>query len=142
MAKIIKDAGFREGVLINEVCIIESPRVTVRIIRGTKLSIDCARIAAGDAVAVTMPGPPDRITDGDIYCRRRKHETIQSYRDVEDLTATRWHAADCWPAVLIYNPYDVAGAVLQLCCRGVSVAGCCLRRKYDRKHRGQPKCQW
>ena len=142
VAKVIKGAGLREGVLINEIRIIESARLTVRIIRGTELSIDRARIAAGDAMAVTMPGPPDGITDGDIYFGRRKRETIQPYRDVEDLAATRWHAADHWPTVLIYNPDGVSGDVVELCCRDVSVAGCSLRRKYHRKHHRQAKRQW
>jgi hypothetical protein len=138
-AKVIKRTRLRKSELVDCAIVREDWLITVHIVWRAKLPVGCARIAAGDAVAVTMPGPPDRIPGGDIYCRRCKHETIQPYRDVKNLTATGWHAADCRSAVLIYNPDDVAGSVLRLCCSDVSVAGCRLRRKYERKHRGQPK---
>ena len=75
-AEVIKGAGLRKSVRINEVCVVKSSLVAVHIIRGTKLSIDGARIAAGDAVADTKPGPSNGVTDLDICCGRRERETI------------------------------------------------------------------
>ena len=75
-AEVIKGAGLRKSVRINEVYVGKSSLVAVHIIRGTKLSIDGARRAAGDAVTATIPSPPDSITDRDIYCGRCKRETI------------------------------------------------------------------
>jgi hypothetical protein len=76
VAEVIKGAGLRKSVLINESVVGKSSLVAVHIIRGTKLSIDYARIATGDAVAATKPGPSNGITDRDICCRRRERQTI------------------------------------------------------------------
>jgi len=84
-AEVIKGAGLRKSVRINEVYVGKSSLVAVHIIRGTKLPIDDARIAAGDAVAVTKPGPSNGITDRDICCGRRERETIYPYRNIENL---------------------------------------------------------
>ena len=84
-AEIRIRAGLRKSVFINELVVGKSSGVAVRIIRGTKLPIDGARIAAGDTVAVTKPGPSNGIADRDICCGRRKRETICPYRNIENL---------------------------------------------------------
>jgi len=72
-AKVIKGAGLSKGVLINKGLV---GKAAGRIVRGTKLPIGGAGLAAGDAVAVAKPGPPDRISDRDICGGRRERETI------------------------------------------------------------------
>lgn len=129
-AEVIKGAGLRKSVRINEVCVGKSSLVAVHIIRGTKLSIDGARRAAGDAVAVTKPGPSNGITDRDICCRRRERQTIYPNRNVKDLARTRWHAVDDGPVVLIHNTDDVGRGLLLLRRGDVSVTRSSLRRKH------------
>jgi hypothetical protein len=123
-------------VLINEACIIKSSRVAVRIIGRTKLPIGCARIAAGDAVTVASPGPSHRVAHRDIDRVWNKYEAALPHRYVEDLTATRWHAADRRLAVLIYNINGVAGLFL-LCYDNVPVARLSLRRQHQCKRHCQ-----
>jgi hypothetical protein len=139
VAEVMKGAGLSKGVLINEACIAECPRLTVRIIRRTKLSIDGARHATGDAVAAGGPGPPHRVADRDVDRVRNKYEAALSHRYVEDLIANRWQAADCWPAVLIDDIDAVGGGLLFLRRRDASVSRFSLRRKYQRKGRCQQK---
>ena len=71
-AEIRIRAGLRKSVFINELVFRKSSGVAVPIVRGTKLPIGGARIAAGDTVAVTKPGPSNGIADRDICCGRRK----------------------------------------------------------------------
>jgi len=113
-AEVRKSARLRESVFVNEACIIKNSLVAVRVIRRTKLFISGARIAAGDTVAATKPGPPDGITDRDIYCGRCKRETTLRYRHIEDLPSAGWDTAYCRLAVLIHNVDGVAGGLVQL----------------------------
>ena len=110
-AEVIKGASLRKSVFINESVVGKGSRVAVGIIRGTKLSIHGARISAGDAVAVTKPGPSNGVTDRDICCGRRERETIYPNRNVKDLARTRWHAARGWPAVLIDYADDMTSTL-------------------------------
>jgi len=136
-AEVIKGAGLRKSVRINEVYVVKNSLVAVHIIRGTKLSIDGARRAAGDAVAASKPGPSNGITDRDICCRRRERQTIYPNRNVKDLARTRWHAVDDGPAILIYNMNGVGGGLFLLRSDDVSVARLSLRRKHERKRQCQ-----
>jgi hypothetical protein len=135
-AEVIKGAGLRKSVRINEVYAVKNSLVAVHIIRGTKLSIDGARRAAGDAVAASKPGPSNGITDRDICCRRRERQTIYPNRNIENLTA-RWNTAHSRPAILIDNMNGVGGGLFLLRCDDVSVARLSLRRKHERKRQCQ-----
>ena len=132
-------ARLRKSVFINESVVGKSSRIAVRIVRRTKLSIDGARISAGDAVAVTKPRPSNGITDRDICCGRRERETIHPNRNLKDLARTRWHAAHRRPAVFINNMDLVDRRLFQLCRGDMFVTRSSLRRKHQRKRRCQRK---
>jgi hypothetical protein len=140
-AEVIKGTYLPKSVLINESVVGKGSRTAVGIIRGTKLSIDGARIAAADAVAATKPGPSNGITNRDICCGRREGETIYPDRNVEDLARTRWYSAHDRPSVLIHNMDDVGGGLLLLRRGDVSVTRSSFQQKYRRKHRCQRKSQ-
>jgi hypothetical protein len=108
-AEVRKGAGLRKGVFINKACIVKSPRVTVHIIRGTKLPIGGARGAAGDAVVVAGPGPAHCVAHRDVDCVRDEHEAALPDRYIYNLTSARRHAAHSWPPKLIHNMDGMIG---------------------------------
>ena len=138
-AKVIVSTRRRKSVLVDGALTGKDSLVAVHVIRGTKLSIDGARRAAGDAVAAAGPGPPHRVADRDVDCVRHKHEAALSHCYIEDLTATRWHAAHSCPSILIHNVNGGGRGMLLLRCGDASVARFSLRRKYQCKRRCQPK---
>jgi hypothetical protein len=77
-AKVIKGTCLRKSELVHCANVGEDSLVAVHIVWRAKLPVGCTGylIAAGDAVAVTKPGPSNSITDGDICCGRREGETI------------------------------------------------------------------
>jgi hypothetical protein len=129
----------RKSVLINESVVGKSSRIAVDVIRGTKLPIDGARIAAGDAVPVLGPGPPHCVAHRNVECVWHKHIASLSHRHIENLTATRWDAAHRWLAVLICNMDGVGGGLFLVPCANVFVTRSGLRRKHRRKRRCQQK---
>lgn len=141
-AKVIKGARLRKSELVDCASVGEDCLVAVHIVWRAKLPVGCTGIAASDAVAVTKPGPPDGITDGDICCRRRKRETILPYSYIENLARTRWYSAHDRPSVSIHNMDDVGVRLFQFRYHNGFLARCSLRRKRERKHRCEPKCQW
>jgi hypothetical protein len=139
-AEIRKITRLRESVLVNKSLAGKNPLVAIHIIRGTKLPISGARIAAGDTVAAIGPGPPHRVAHRDVDLARIKRES-RSDLHIENLTATRRHAAHGWSSILIYDVdgMDVGALVLR---RGeIFVVRIGLRQKYNRKHRYQPISQ-
>lgn len=140
-AEVRKGAGLRKSMRIDEAGIVKSSLVAVCIIRGTKLAVSSARIAAGDAVVIAGPGPAHRVAHRDADAVRHKHEAALPDSYIYNLTSTRWHAAYGWSAVLIYNANGMSGGMLLLRYRDESVMRISLRRKYECKHRGQRKNQ-
>ena len=132
-AEVRKGAGLRKSVRIDEACIVKSSLIAVRIIRGTKLAVRSARIAAGDAVVVAGPGPAHRVTHRDIDCIRHKDEAALPHCYIYNLTATRWHATHSWPSILIHNVKGMDGGRLLLRDRDGSVTRFSSQRKYRRK---------
>lgn len=95
-AKVIKGARLRKSELVDCASVGEDCLVAVHIVWRAKLPVGCTGIAASDAVAVTKPGPPDGITDGDICCRRRKRETI-----LPTATSKTWPVPDGIPLTTV-----------------------------------------
>ena len=138
-AEVIKGASLIKGVLVDRPCAGKDSQVAVHIIRGTILSIGCARIAARDAVAASGPSPPYRIAHRDVNCVRHKHQAALPDRYIYNLTSTRWHTAHSRPAVLIHNVNGAGGVLFVRRHSGALLARLRLRQRYHRKHRCQAK---
>src|SRR5882724_2271175 len=137
MAEVRIDAWLGKSVFINRAYVGKNSRGAVRIVRGTKLRIDKARRAAADTVAALGPCPPYRVAHRDVDCVRHKHIAALSHRHIEYLAAARWHTANCWLSVLVYNVDDVAGRLFLLGSGELSVARLSLRQEYNRQHNCQ-----
>ena len=130
-AEVIIAAGLVKSVLVHRPKVGKDSLVAVRIVRRTKLFIRRAGIAAGDTVAVLGPCLAHRVAHEDVDRVRHKHIATLPHCHIENLTAARWDAAHCWPAVLIYNMDCVSGGLFLLVARFSS------REKYHRKRRRQ-----
>jgi hypothetical protein len=128
--EVIKGASLIKGVLIHEPCVGKDSLVAIHIIRGTKLPINGARRAAGNAVTAIGPGPAHRVALRDIDFARIKRESRPDLH-IKNLAARRSHAAHGGPAVLIYNADCLCGSLSLLSLRG----------KRQRKRRCQPKSE-
>lgn len=105
-----------EGMRINGTCIGERSRKATRIVRRTKLRINCARVAAADAVTAAAPCPAHRLADGDVDRARVKSKTpARSHSHINSRAIRRWNAAHSWPAVLINNAQGHAGRARRIC---------------------------
>jgi hypothetical protein len=91
-----------KSVLINGACVGKGPSCTVGVIRGTKLPIGRARIAASNTVAAARPCPPHCIARRDIECVWHERETL-SHRHVKNLARSRWRNVGDRLSVLIDN---------------------------------------
>ena len=89
-AEVLIRAGLRKCMHINGASVGKCSRVAIHILGGTKLPINNARSAAGDAMTATGPGPPHRIAGRDVKLIRVKRKT-RTYCHVENLAARRWH---------------------------------------------------
>ena len=67
-AEVGKCSGVHKCMLVNETYVVKSSQSAVRIIRGTKVSVGCARIAAGNAVTAASPGPTHCVANIDVDC--------------------------------------------------------------------------
>jgi hypothetical protein len=137
-AEVIISAGLIKGMLVHCPCARKDSLVAVHVIERTKLSIDGARIAAGDAVAVAGPGPSHRVARRDVDCVRHEHET-RPHRDIDNLAGRRWHSAHGRVAVLIHNADVAIGGAFLLRLGETFVARFSLRQRNHRKHRCQAK---
>jgi hypothetical protein len=86
--KVRKSTRLRKSVLINRAYVGKRSRRAIGIVRGTKLSIDRARIAAGNTMATAGPSPPNRVAHMNVERIRHKREAL-SHRDIEN--PVRWH---------------------------------------------------
>ena len=101
---------------INGTCIGERSWKATRIVRRTKLRINCARVAAADAVTAAAPCPAHRLADGDVDRARVKSKTpARSHSHINSRAIRRWNAAHSWPAVLINNAQGHAVRVRRIC---------------------------
>jgi hypothetical protein len=92
----------RKRVLVDCTCVGKGPSCTVGVIRGTKLPIGRARIAASNTVAAARPCPPHCIARRDIECVWHERETV-SHRHVKNLARSRWRNVGDRLPVLIDN---------------------------------------
>jgi hypothetical protein len=138
-AEVIIGASLVKGVLVHRPKVGKDSLIAVRIVRGTKLFIGRARIAAGDTVAVLGPGPPHRVAHRDVECVWHKHIPALSHRYIEDLASTRWRSAYGGPSVLIHNVNGMGGSLFLVRCADVFVTRSSLRQKYRRKRGCQQK---
>jgi hypothetical protein len=62
-AKVIKSTRLRKSELVD--CTVNGKDwlIAIHIVWRAKLPVGCARIAAGDAVAVTKPGPSNGVAN-------------------------------------------------------------------------------
>src|SRR5713101_6389829 len=68
--KVRKSNRLRKSVLINRAYVGKRSRRAIGIVRGTKLSIDRTRIAAGNTMATAGPSPPNRVAHMNVECVR------------------------------------------------------------------------
>src|SRR4029453_3731026 len=122
MAEVGIDPRLRESVLINRALVGKDSLIAVQVIRGTILSIDDARIAAGDTVAALSPGPSHRVACRDVDFVRYKHIAALPHGHIEDLAATRWHAAHGRLPVLIHNADPGSSELFRLRRAGMFIA--------------------
>src|SRR6478609_10171249 len=75
-AKILVHARLRKSELIHEARVVKSSRLTVHVIRRTKLPVLGAGRATGDTVKIALPRPAHRVADPDVDHIRRKSEFV------------------------------------------------------------------
>lgn len=136
-AKVRITASLRKSELIDIAVVGKDSLVAVHIVERTKLPINRAGIAAGDAVAVTKPSPSDGVTDGDVYVVRIKGETALSHRHIENLAAAQRHATNRRLSVLVNNANRRCALCAVQTRPPVDRFG--SYQKYDGKHHCQPK---
>jgi hypothetical protein len=116
-AEVRISPGLSESMLVHRALTGKNSLIAIHVIRGTKLSIGGARIAAGDAVTAIGPGPAHRVALRDIDLARIERESRPDLH-IKNLAARRSHAAHRWPAVLVHNVDCVGGRLSLLPLRG------------------------
>src|SRR5262249_19993903 len=117
-----------KSVVVNCSAVGNNSRVTVGIIRRTKLLIGNARSTAGDAMAIADPCPSHCVAYVDADFVWHKREALPD-RHIENLAGSRWHALRHWLSALIDNPKGSGSALFLGRDRTVSVSRVSLRQK-------------
>jgi len=86
-AKILVHARLRKSELIHEPCVVKNCRLTVHVIRRTKLPIGDAGLATGNAVRIAGPRPAHSVAHADVDGIRHESEFVsfRSYCHLENL---------------------------------------------------------
>ena len=102
-AKIVVHARLHKSELIHEARVVKSSRLTVHVIRGTKLPIFGAWRATGDTVKIALPGPAHCVAYGDVDHIRQKTEFVsqRSHGHIKNIAPSVWLSTRNLASVLI-----------------------------------------
>jgi hypothetical protein len=115
-AEILVHARLRKSELIHEARVVKSSRLTVHVIRRTKLPILGARRATGDTVKIALPRPAHGVADADVDGIRHKSELVcqRSHGHIKNLAPNVWLSIRNLASVLI-DDADCRGRAVFRC---------------------------
>jgi len=104
-AEVVVHTRLRKSELIYKARVVKYCRVTVHVVRGTKLPIGSAGRATGDAVKIACPSPAHSVAGGDGDGVGRKSEFVfyRSHCHIEDVAADLSFSSWSWASKLIEN---------------------------------------